>query len=133
MNDTLADGFAGPTVLSILGFGIVGVLLRYVITCIFQYIAQVPTYWATMLINITGSVFIAICYITSLSNPTSIVIQASMVGLLGGFTTFSSYCLDAIKLIDNRQFGLAVMYILVTPTASLLLVALIIALYNTYS
>ena len=33
------------------------------------------------------------------------------VGLLGGFTTFSSYSLEAVLMIERRQFGLAAVYV----------------------
>ena len=33
------------------------------------------------------------------------------VGLLGGFTTFSSYSLEAVQMIERRQIGLACAYV----------------------
>lgn len=32
------------------------------------------------------------------------------VGVLGGFTTFSSYSLEAVLMIERRQYGLAAAY-----------------------
>ena len=32
------------------------------------------------------------------------------VGVLGGFTTFSSYSLEAVQMIERRQIGLAAAY-----------------------
>ncbi|WP_313452613.1 fluoride efflux transporter CrcB [Brevundimonas sp.] len=34
------------------------------------------------------------------------------VGLLGGFTTFSSYSLEAVQMIERRQIGLAAAYVI---------------------
>jgi len=33
------------------------------------------------------------------------------VGVLGGFTTFSSYSLEAVLMIERRQYGLATAYV----------------------
>ncbi|MDQ1153726.1 fluoride efflux transporter CrcB [Brevundimonas sp. SORGH_AS_0993] len=34
------------------------------------------------------------------------------VGVLGGFTTFSSYSLEAVQMIERRQLGLAAAYVI---------------------
>jgi len=34
------------------------------------------------------------------------------VGVLGGFTTFSSYSLEAVQMIERRQIGLAAAYVI---------------------
>lgn len=49
------------------------------------------------------------------------------VGLLGGFTTFSSFSLDAITLIERGQWGAFAIYVLISVMASLL--ALFVGLY----
>ena len=38
-----------------------------------------------------------------------------MVGFLGGFTTFSSYCLDAVKLFENQHYFQSILYIILSP------------------
>lgn len=48
------------------------------------------------------------------------------VGLLGGFTTFSSYSLEAVLMIERRQFGLAAVY--VAGSVVLAIVALFVGL-----
>ena len=37
---------------------------------------------------------------------------AAAVGVLGGFTTFSSYSLEAVQMIERRQIGLAAAYVI---------------------
>ena len=34
-----------------------------------------------------------------------------MVGFLGGFTTFSSYCLDAFKLLEAQKYLTCLLYV----------------------
>ncbi|MBN8807917.1 MAG: CrcB family protein [Sphingomonas sp.] len=42
------------------------------------------------------------------------------VGLLGGFTTFSAFSLDAVTMIERGQWGVAVGYALVSVIGSVL-------------
>ena len=41
------------------------------------------------------------------------------IGVLGGYTTFSSYTLDAIRQVEDGRVGLAVLYVLVTVALGL--------------
>ena len=43
-----------------------------------------------------------------------------VVGLFGGFTTFSAFSLDTVLLIERGQFALAMAYILATVALSVL-------------
>jgi len=47
-----------------------------------------------------------------------------MTGLLGGFTTFSAFSLEAMTLIERGQTGAAALYIVVSVALSLLGLAL---------
>ncbi len=42
------------------------------------------------------------------------------VGLLGGFTTFSSFSLETVQLIERRAYGLATAYVLGSVVLSVL-------------
>jgi fluoride exporter len=44
------------------------------------------------------------------------------VGVLGGFTTFSSFSLDVVNLIDRGAIGIAAFYVLTSVVASILAV-----------
>lgn len=65
--------------------------------------------WGTLIVNIIGSFVIA--FIAALSAPESRVMVSPnarsflMVGICGGFTTFSSFSLQTLELIRNRDFG----------------------------
>jgi CrcB protein len=86
-------------------FGVVGVLCRYCINVLVVQVFKIDNFWGTMFINILGCCLIAIFQILAveqgrLGDDLRIGI---MVGLFGGFTTFSGYALDAILLFDERK------------------------------
>ena len=67
--------------------------------------------WGTMIINITGSLVIG--FFATLTGPDGRVFvgteirQFVMMGLCGGFTTFSSFSLQTLNLARDGELGLA--------------------------
>jgi CrcB protein len=65
--------------------------------------------WGTMLINITGCFIIGV--IGALANPEgrmdsqsrAFVTQFVMIGICGGYTTFSSFSLQTLNLLRDRE------------------------------
>jgi CrcB protein len=95
-------------------FGVVGVLGRYE----FQNWGKAWVGGAfpigTLLINILGSFAIGLIATGKISGhalPETIRLSL-MVGLLGGFTTFSTFSLDTINLFRNGSFLIATLYVL---------------------
>ncbi|MEO8454045.1 MAG: fluoride efflux transporter CrcB [Sphingomicrobium sp.] len=84
--------------------------------------------WGTLTVNIIGSVVIG--FIAALSAPESRVMisptarQFMMVGLCGGFTTFSSFSLQTLELIRNRDFAEAGGNILLSVASCMAAVAI---------
>src|SRR5438445_12750629 len=97
--------------------GAIGSALRYG-TGVF-----VGTWWrdpfplGTLLINIIGSLVMGLFVglmtrlLPSWQNDARLFFA---VGVLGGFTTFSSFSVDAITMIERGDVGLATLYILVS-------------------
>ncbi len=99
-------------ILIFLGSGIGGVL-RYSMALLMQNYVF-PNYYATFLCNFIGSLTIGI--IANLLLPidhNKSLTAFLMIGLLGGFTTFSSFSLEAIKLLEV-QFYQGIIYIILT-------------------
>lgn len=78
--------------------------------------------FATLIVNIVGSFLMGVL-IAILSR---ITVEWShearlllAVGVLGGFTTFSAFSLDAMTLIERGQWGLAIGYILASVLVSI--------------
>lgn len=65
----------------------------------------------TLVVNILGCFVIGV--FAGLTRPDggwvvpAIVRQAVMIGFLGGFTTFSSFSLQTLALLDDREWGFA--------------------------
>jgi CrcB protein len=93
--------------------GIVGTLLRYGISTGMNQLIKTDFPLATLVINGLGCFLIGYCFQMSSSNPNLDWIKPfMMIGLLGGFTTFSSFALEGTQLFGNGQTFTAVLYIL---------------------
>lgn len=72
--------------------------------------------WGTLIVNVSGS--LAIGLIWTLTGPDGRWLVGSagrqflMIGILGGFTTFSSFSLQTLALIQDGQWLPAGLYIL---------------------
>lgn len=77
--------------------------------------------WSTLLINLTGCLLIGILMviITELTEPHRLVRPFLGVGVLGGYTTFSTYSTEMIQLLDAGRPGPALIYLAVTPLGAL--------------
>ena len=96
--------------------GAIGSVLRYLM------VVAVSAPLATLVVNVLGSFAMGILVIT-LAARTSLS-PLLMTGVLGGFTTFSAFSLDALKLWEDGQTLQAVLYVLTSVILSLIAVAL---------
>jgi CrcB protein len=71
---------------------------------------------ATFVINATGALAIGVLYvvITQRGGLQPYGQQLLTVGFLGAFTTYSTYSLDAVRLLEQGQVGTAILYLLGT-------------------
>ena len=85
--------------------GFIGAALRYGVSMGAAAFAW-RGHWATLAVNVLGSLAIGYLapYCEHPSHPARLLI---VVGLLGGFTTLSSFSLDTLSLYHNREFFLA--------------------------
>jgi CrcB protein len=97
--------------------GAIGAMARYGAGVLFGWMGLIGFPWATLVVNVSGSfaMGLLIGYLahTTPSNQSELQLLLA-VGVLGGFTTFSSFSLDAVALIERGQLGLAAGYILVS-------------------
>jgi len=72
--------------------------------------------YGTVTVNILGSFLMAVLveiFALRVGLPQSARLFLT-TGLLGGYTTFSSFSLDAMSMFDRQQWALGIAYVLVT-------------------
>jgi fluoride exporter len=80
--------------------------------------------WATLVVNVTGCALIGVLMVL----VTEVWIRQRLLrpflgtGVLGGFTTFSTYTVDIQQLISNRHPGAALLYLAATVVGALVAV-----------
>lgn len=103
-------------------FGAAGSVLRYslyLITPKFFYL-NFPV--STVLVNILGSFFIGVCI--SLFDKSIIAENIRIyfaIGLLGGFTTFSTFSMDLFNLLNKSLYIEMISYLVLSVFGGLLL------------
>lgn len=79
----------------------------------------------TMIVNVVGSLIMGLLIgifaaYPAISQPARLFLTT---GLLGGFTTFSAFSLDALTLYERGQIGLALAYVAASVVLSLAAIA----------
>lgn len=93
--------------------GAIGSALRYGLGAWVQGLAGPGFPLSTFLINISGSFLIGIVLRLSLEgmlSPEARLLLA--VGVLGGFTTFSTFSFETLSLVQQGEWGKALTYVL---------------------
>jgi CrcB protein len=104
--------------------GLAGTLIRYWLAGFVsrQYGETFP--WGTLIVNLIGSFLAGALY--HLAEERLLISPALrtiiMIGLLGGFTTFSSYGLQTFTLLRDGQIGLATLNVAVSNVLGLFMV-----------
>lgn len=75
--------------------------------------------WTTLSINVGGCLLIGVLVATVQRRPRHPLLRPFLgTGVLGGFTTFSGYAVDAVALVQHGRFGYAAVYLVVTLLAA---------------
>lgn len=82
---------------------------------------------ATLVVNILGSFLMGVLVVVLAKKGGNHFAPLLMTGVLGGFTTFSAFSLDAITLWERGQTGPAILY--VAGSVILSLAALVAGLF----
>jgi CrcB protein len=80
--------------------------------------------WATLLVNVTGCALIGVLLaVLPARFPTSRWLRPFLAtGVLGGYTTFSTFAVDAVRLVDDGAPGRALGYVAASVLGGLLAV-----------
>jgi len=89
--------------------------------------------WGTLSINVIGSFLIGLLAVMLVERleVSPAVRLGLMVGVLGGFTTFSSFSLEVVNLMQNGAFLRALLYVVASVTVCVLAAAAGIHLART--
>ncbi len=92
--------------------GAIGSSFRYAISVLTVKTLGKLVLWATFSVNIIGSLFIGVLWAYFENNTSSDNLKLFLVvGILGGFTTFSSFTIDTISLFKTDGIRNALLYL----------------------
>lgn len=95
--------------------GALGAVLRYTMSQLLPYTKSgLPL--ATLLVNVIGSFLIGVLYvlIVERSGDAGLWRELLIVGLCGGFTTFSAFSMETLHLWQSGQIQTALIYIVLS-------------------
>ncbi len=95
--------------LAVAAGGAIGASLRWLMAGAIQRAAGGSFPWGTFAVNALGSFVLGFLFVYLLERSTYGELLRLMltVGLLGAFTTFSTYSMESIRLMEQGAFGLA--------------------------
>lgn len=106
--------------------GAVGAMLRYAVTLLCGAL-QCSSNIGTAVVNAIGS--FAMGLLVSIVGQSPLLVFLT-VGLCGGFTTFSTFSLQSLTLVQQGKWGPAALYILGTVSICLLFAFIGVAVGN---
>jgi CrcB protein len=95
--------------------GAFGAVLRYLFAVLLKDYTSIQFPINTFLVNAIGCFCIGLCYAFFVNNANFNSIKLVLViGVLGGFTTYSSFAFETITMIKQQLFKQAGLYIFFT-------------------
>lgn len=93
--------------------GVLGVYARYGLTRFIQSLYGQDFPLATLIVNLVGTFLLAFLFVQTLERVTisPAVRTGILTGGLGAFTTFSTFIMEALLLIEDGQAGKAALYL----------------------
>lgn len=92
--------------------GALGTLLRFGLTGWVQGLTGGTFPWGTMTVNVVGSILLGFAVVWLGAAATSIELrQFVTIGMLGAFTTFSTFTYEAAALMQDRDWSAAAGYV----------------------
>lgn len=101
--------------------GAVGSIARYLMASRIQSVTGWNFPLGTVLVNILGCFLIGILYVLLVArpDPRHELRALLMTGVMGGFTTFSSFSLETVTMALNGHYGGATLNVVVSVAACL--------------
>ena len=116
------------TLLQVAMGGALGSAARYLVNVTAMRLLGPGFPWATVAVNVAGSFLMGVLVVSLAHRDAMRLAPFLMTGVLGGFTTFSAFSLDALKLWEAGRPLAALAYVGGSVLLSLAAVALGVAL-----
>ena len=101
--------------------GAVGAILRWWVGVLMSHLLA-PVFLGTLVVNLAGSFLVGVLLIWFQGKlPINDVLRTGiLVGLLGGFTTYSAFSMEAVTMMMAGFYGRASAYVVVTVAVCLM-------------
>ena len=101
--------------------GAVGAILRWWVGVLMSHLLA-PVFLGTLVVNLAGSFLVGVLLIWFQGKlPINDVLRTGIVvGLLGGFTTYSAFSMEAVNMMMAGFYGRASAYVVVTVAICLM-------------
>jgi CrcB protein len=97
-----------------------GGIARYAVGAWVHVFAGTAFPWGTLLINGTGSFLVAVLYASLEGTTDSLALRALLgIGFCGGYTTFSAFSYESVRLLQKGEWERAMLYIAGSVTLSI--------------
>lgn len=101
--------------------GAIGSILRYLVGELMKSEYQSAFPWHTLFVNLSGCLFIGFIWGYLSQQPAHEWLSIfMMIGILGGFTTFSSYGLESLQLFLQKSYLPLFIYLITTNVIGIL-------------
>ena len=112
------------TLLQVAVGGAIGATARYLTGTVAMRVMGPGFPWGTFTVNVVGSFLMGVLVVALAESLDNRLAHFYMTGLLGGFTTFSAFSLDALVLYERGAMGTAALYVMSSVVLSLLAIGL---------
>ena len=100
--------------------GAAGAVLRYLTGIgVVRLLGHTPFPYAILSVNILGSFLMGVFVVAAAHRGLTHLSPLVMTGLLGGFTTFSAFSLEAVTLSERGEVTSAVIYVVASVCLSI--------------
>ena len=100
-----------PPVLLVAAGGAAGAVLRYLAGAGIARLLAPGFPYATLAVNVTGSFAMGLLFVLLTRSGQTQLSPLLLTGLLGGFTTFSAFSLEAVTLVEEGRLPAAALYV----------------------
>ncbi len=92
--------------------GFIGTVARYLVSLPFQARNENAFPWHTFIVNVVGCVLLGflVGYFEKNAATSNDVKMFLTMGICGGFTTFSAFTLEGMKMLKNAQVSMYFLY-----------------------